>query len=143
MTKEQVIRGCVALIRKIAEERGLTVEDKGTGHAFDGGFWDRIFTDDSMIPTEVAAGEGYSIELRPFWSSPEIDIRRGTVTGEEMLIFNYNDTVKNAVTGQYDHTGDFQVQQVRVEARWNYISCINEIYAMIEYVEAAGKEATE
>ena len=141
MTKEQVIRGCVALIRKVAEERGLEVKDLGEGHGFDGGFWQGILKDESHIPNVIAKGEGYSIELRSFWGSPEIDVRRMTKRGEELLIFNFSDSVKNFGTGQYDHTEEWHVHEVRVDAIWDYRKCIREVYRMIDFVLKHGKEA--
>lgn len=140
MKKEQVIKGAVKLIKKIAEDKGLTVDDKGTGHAYDGGFWEGLLTDDSNIPNVVAKGEGYSIELRSFWGNPEIDVHRTGYYGEELLIFNYSDYEKLKSDTEYKHTGCFMVQQVRVEAKWDYRACIEEVYSMIERLEVYGLE---
>lgn len=134
MTKEQVIKGAIALIERIAKEKGIEVVDSGTGHGFDGSFWN--FTDNSNIPSVKAKNEEYSIELRPFWSSPEIDVRREKADGEELLVLNYSDCVKNSdPDGGYKHTGDFRVHEVRVDARWDYKGCIEDIYRMIEEIE--------
>ena len=148
MTKEQVIRGCIKLIEKIAEEKELEIEDIGTGHGFDGSFWEDVIKDTSEIPTinaksadyEIGVQGGYKIGLRPFWSDPEICIRRDTEQGEELLIFTFSDSVKNRETGHYDHTRDFKLHEIRVDVRSDYKACINEVYEMIEFVEKAGLE---
>ena len=141
MTKEQIIKGAIALIKRIAEEKGLSVEDKGTGHAFEGGFWEKRFRDESQIPTIVASDNAFSIELRPFWSSPEIDVRRNADDGEELLIFNFSDSVK--IDGKYQHTEDWHVHEVRVDARWDYKACIEEVYEMIDFVIREGTRQEE
>lgn len=144
MTKEQVIRGAIKLIEKKCNEYGMEAENRGTGKAFEGGFWEHILTDDSNIPNVVAKGKydedmKYEIELRSFWGSPEVDVRRETDRGEELLIFNFSDSVKDA-NGNYIHTGDFRVLEVRVDARKNYRDCIEEVYEMIDFVKAHGIE---
>ena len=141
MTKGQIIKGAIALIKRIAEEKGLSVENKGTGHAFEGGFWGKIFTDESQIPTVVAGDNAFSIEVRPFWSSPEIDVRRNAEDGEELLIFNFSDSVK--IDGEYRHTEDWHVHEVRVDARWDYKACIEEVYEMIDFVIREGTRQEE
>ena len=141
MTKEQIIKGAIALIKRVAEEKGLSVEDKGTGHAFEGGFWEKIFRDKSQIPTIVAGDNAFSIELRPFWSSPEIDVRRNADDGEELLIFNFSDSVK--IDEKYQHTEDWHVHEVRVDARWDYKACIEEVYEMIDFVIREGTRQEE
>ena len=140
MKKEQVIKGAVKLIEQIANDKGLTVVNKGTGHAFDGGVWEGLLKDDSNIPNVIAKGEGYSIELRSFWGNPEIDVHRAGDYGEELLIFNYSDSEKLKSDTEYRHTGNLMVQQVRVEAKCDYRSCVNEVYAMIERLEVYGLE---
>lgn len=135
MRKEDVIKGAVALIKQIAAEKALEVVDKGVGHAFDGGFWEGIMTDDSNIPNVIAKNEVFSIELRSFWGNPEIDVHRASPHGEELLIFNYSDSVKTEADEKYRHTGDFMVQQVRVESRSDYKKCVQEVYDMIEKLE--------
>ena len=132
MTKEQIIKGAIALIKRLAEEKGLNVEDRGTGHGFEGGFWEKILQDTSQIPTVVANNDTFSIELRPFWSSPEIDVRRQVLDGEELLIFNFSDYEKK--DGEYQHTDNWRVHEVRVDARWDYKACIEEVYDMIDFV---------
>lgn len=145
MTKEQVIKGAIKLIEKKCNEYGMEAENRGTGKAFEGGFWEHILTDDSNIPNVVANGKyekgmKYEIELRSFWGSPEVDVRRETDRGEELLIFNFSDSVKDA-NGNYIHTGDFRVCEVRVDARGNnYKDCIEEVYEMIDFVIAHGTE---
>ena len=148
MTKEQVIKGCVKLIEKIAKEKELEIEDLGVGHGFEGTFWKDALTDISGIPTinakstdyEIGVQGGYKIGLRPFWSAPEICIRRDTEQGEELLIFTFSDSVKNRETGHYDHTRDFKLHEIRVDVLSDYKACINEVYEMIEFVEKAGLE---
>lgn len=144
MTKEQVIKGAIKLIEKKCNEYGMEAENRGTGKAFEGGFWEHILTDDSNIPNVVANGKyndgmKYTIELRSFWGAPEVDIRRKTADGEELLIFNFSDSVTDE-NGNYIHTGDFRVCEVRVDARGNYKNCIEEVYEMIDFVEAHGVE---
>ena len=144
MTKQQVIKGALLLIEKIAKDKGLTVENKGTGHAFDKTFWAGLIEDDSKIPEVTARGEGYSITLRSFWGDPEIDVRRAGKYGEELLIFNYSDSEKMEGETEYKHTGCFLVQQVRVEAKCDYKACIKEVYDMIDLLEVfARKEDDE
>lgn len=138
MKKEDIIRGAVRLIEKIAGEKGLEVVDMGTGHAFDGSFWEGVLEDDSRIPEVKAAGDGYSIGLRSFWGRPEVDVRRAAEDGEELLVLNYSDFVKNA-EGEYEHTGEFRPHEVRVDARWDYKKCVEDVYEMIAFIEANGK----
>lgn len=145
MTKEQVIKGAIKLIEKKCNEYGMKAENRGTGKAFEGGFWEHILTDDSNIPNVVAKGKNdkgmaYGIELRSFWGRPEVDISRETADGEEMLIFNFSDSVKDAETGEYVWTGEFRVHEVSADARWDYKACIEEVYEMIDFVEAHGVE---
>lgn len=139
MKKTEIIRGAVKLIEKIAEEKGLEVLDLGTGHAFDGSFWDGVLEDDSGIPEVKATAEGYSICLRSFWGSPEVDVRRTVEDGEELLVLNYSDSVKNA-EGKYEHTGNFRPHEVRVDARWDYRKCVEDVYEMISFINENGKE---
>ena len=144
MEKQQVIKGAILLIKRIAEEKGLEVEDSGTGHGFEGSFWEGILKDESGIPSVNAANDSYSIGLRSFWGSPEIDIHRVTEEGEELLVLNYSDMVKKKGTNDFTHTGDFRVREVRVEAFWDYKKCINEVYDMIEEIEMyARKERSD
>lgn len=141
MTKEQVIKGAVKLIEQETQKHGLEVSNLGMGHGFDNSFWKDALTDTSGIPTITAYNNGYSIKLRPFWSSPEIDIRRQTPVGEELLIFNYSDMVKGPKDDDYVHTGDYVVHEVRVDgARGNYVSLINDVYDYIHRLEQFAKE---
>lgn len=137
MTKQKIINAAISLIRMEAVKRKLEVIDRGTGHAFENTIWN--FKDDSGIPNVIGKGEGYSIELRSFWGSPEIDIRRETQEGEELLIFNFSDSVKK--DGSYIHTGDFKPHEIRVDARWDYKQCISEVYAMIDYIKGYKDES--
>lgn len=138
MEKKEVIRGALRLIGKIAGEKGLEVVDMGEGHAFDGSFWEGVFEDNSGIPEVKAAGDGFSIGLRSFWGNPEVDVRRAVEDGEELLVLNYSDSVKNA-EGKYEHTGEFRPHEVRVVARWDYRKCVEDVYEMIAFIEANGK----
>lgn len=134
MKFENVIAGCIALVQREALKRGIEVEDLGTGHQFDNSFWKGL-KDDSGIPTVKAKTDGYSIELRPFWSSPEIDIRRVVDGQEELLIFNFSDYEKQGE--EYVHTKEFGVYEIRTDCHSNrYKKNINEIYKMIEFVES-------
>ena len=134
MTLEQVINGAIRLINRIASEKGIKVVDLGTGHAFDHSFWD--FEDKSGIPSVKAKSDDYCIELRPFWSSPEVDVRRKDKDGnEELLIFNYSDYMTNRETDKLEHTGEYKVHEVRVDSHSDYKKCIEEVYAMIDEVE--------
>ena len=139
MTKNEVINGSIALIQRIAAEKGIEVIDSGTGHGFENSFWN--FTDNSGIPSVKAETEGFSIELRPFWTSPEIDIRRDSPYGEELLIFNFSDTMRINGKGKYEHTGNYMVREVRVDCYNNYRELIQEVYAMIDeiYTWVAGR----
>ena len=145
MTKEQVIKGAIKLIEKKCNEYGMEAENRGTGKAFEGGFWERILKDESNIPNVVAKGKNdkgmaYEIELRSFCGNPEVDIVRETANGEEMLIFTFSCSAKDAETGKYVRTGEFRVHEVRVDARWDYKACIKEVYEMIDFVIAHGTE---
>ena len=139
MKKEEIIRGALKLIEKTAGEKGLEVIDIGTGHAFDGSFWAGVFEDNSGIPEVKAVGDGYSIELRSFWGRPEVDVSRTVEDGEELIVLNYSDSVKNE-EGKYEHTGNFRPHEVRVDARWDYRKCVDEVYEMIAFIEENGKE---
>ena len=134
MTKEQTIKACYALIEREAKEKGLEIIDKGTGHGFDNTFWN--IKDTSEIPTVVASSEDYFIEMRSFWGAVEIDVRKKLVIGEELLIFNYDDSVKQK-NNKYVRTGDFRVCEVRVDGvRRNYMDAIRDVTEMIDFVES-------
>lgn len=120
MTKEHIIKAMTEIIKEQAEEMGLTVENKGTGHEFDNSFWEGILKDHSGIPEIKAYKDGYSITLRSFWGCPELDIR----DGHELLVLTY---------GDYGHKGKYKVVQVRVDGD-HYKENINKIYNMIERI---------
>ena len=135
MTKKQVIKGCYALISREAEARKLTIKDNGTGHGFDNTVWP--FLDLSNIPNVVAENDDYKIELRSFWGDPEIDISIKTPIGQELLIFNFSDSVKKG--DKYEETGDFHVHQLRVDGlRGNYKKAVEQVYEMIDFVMEMG-----
>lgn len=140
MKKEQIIQGMAKLIEEKTKELELTVTNNGTGHAFDNFFWQGILNDDSNIPNIIAKKEGFRIELRSFWGDPELDLHRLYDHGEELLVLRYSDSVRNAKTGHYEHTGNFKVHEVRVDARWDYASCIGEVYEMIKAIENTEKD---
>lgn len=128
MEKQKIINAAIQLIHNIAKEKNLEITDLGLGHGNDGTFWEKL-PDKSGIPTVTAKGIGYSIKLRPFWDSPEIDIRRGTDNGEELLVITYSDKVKNNETGEYESTGNFKLDQIRVDGtHGNYRECITDVY---------------
>lgn len=143
MTKEQVIKGAYALIKREADKRNLEIMDRGTGHGFEDTFWEDKIHDNSEIPNIIAGQkeDGYSIELRSFWGSPEIDIRIDYPNGQQLLIFNFSDSIKRGE--HYKDTGDFQICQIRVDGCNNvpctYKSAIEEVYEMIAYIEEKGK----
>lgn len=144
MTKSEVIKGMIALIEMVAERENLTIDNKGVGHAFDNSFWN--FEDTSEIPTIDAINEDgtYKIGMRPFWSFPEICVRRQSDMGEEMLIFSFSDYVKTPTDDSYEHTYDYEVHEVvhevRVDSHTDYKELINETYDMINYVIEHGKD---
>ena len=140
MTKDQVIKGAVALIQHFTELKGLDVWNKGTGHAFDNTVWKGIAEDNSNIPNVSAKGADFEIELRSFWGSPEIDVHRATPFGEQLLIFRLGDGVKTAADEKYRHTGNYFVSEVRVDTPCfgDYRRCIEEVYSMINFVELHG-----
>ena len=135
MEKQKIINAMIKLIHEIAKEKDLEITDLGLGHGNDGTFWEKL-PDTSGIPTIEAKNDKYSIELRPFWSSPEIDIRRETDYGEELLVITYSDMIKNNETGEYEHTGNFQLDQVRVDGtHGNYQKCIAYVYWIAYEIE--------
>jgi len=140
MTKSEVIKGMVALIDMVAKRENLTIDNKGVGHGFDNSFWD--FKDTSEIPTidAVNADGTYKIGMRPFWSSPEICVRRKTNRGEELLIFHFSDFERTSIDGEYVHTGEYRIGEVRVDSKSDYKNLISETYDMIDYVIGHGKE---
>lgn len=140
MKKEDIIYGATKLIERISKEKGLVVNNKGVGHGNDNTLWEGILKDESGIPTITASGDGYEITLRPFWSSPEIDVRIPTANGEELVIFNYSDLIKNNETGQYDYTGDFYLHEFRVDGHDNQAELILEIFSMAQEIERYIKE---
>ena len=118
MTKEQIIKASISYIEKYAEEHNLEVIDNGTGHGFDNTVWKDVLTDDSNIPSISAKNEMYSISLSSFWGSPEICIREETEFGQVLMVLNYSDHVKdndNNNDKKYKSTGDYEVNQVRVD----------------------------
>lgn len=135
MTKDQVIKGAIKLIEQIADEKGIEVVNSGTGHGFDNSFWKDCLKDDSGIPSVRAKCEGFCIELRPFWDAPEIDVRIDGEGGEELLVLNYWDYEKNKKTGRLERTGNFHVNEIRVDTHGDYMKCIQYIYWMILEIE--------
>ena len=102
MRKSKIINGIIEIIKEKSEELGLTVEDLGTGHAFDKTFWKGIAKDNSNIPNVIASKDGYKIELRSFWGCPELSIRRNINkkgrSDQELLILQYSDYAHKPVT---------------------------------------------
>lgn len=141
MTKNEVIKGMVALIDMVAKRENLTIDNKGVGHGFDNTVWKTVAKDTSEIPTidAVNADGTYQIGMRPFWSSPEICVRRKTNRGEELLIFHFSDYKKTSIDGEYVHTGNYTVGEVRVDSKSDYKKLIDETYEMIDYVVEHGK----
>lgn len=137
MKKEEIIKGCIALIKHKAEKLNLTITDKGTGHDFDGTVWKDILPDTSNIPNIIAYNDDYSIELRSFWGDPEIDIRKGA-EHHILQIFNYSDYFNG------EHTGEFYINQIRVDSgsqiKGNITPEIEEIMQMIKFIEEKIKE---
>ena len=142
MTKEDVIYGATKLIERIARDKNLEVKNLGTGHAFDHSLWKGCLKDESGIPEIRATKDGYSIVLRSFWDAPEIDVRRQTDVGEELLVLNYYDAMKNKESDAYEHFGDFKVHEVRVDA-YDYQKCLNDIQEMIWEIEWYIKERVQ
>lgn len=129
MTKETIIKGCLSVIKRISEEKGLQVTDNGTGHAFDGSFWGGLITDNSNIHNVVAEGEGYCIELRSFWGNPELDISRAVRDGEEMIIITFGDSANGK------HTGDYTLHQIRIDGvHDDYKKALQEAVALVEEI---------
>lgn len=142
MTKEQVIKGAYALIKREADKRNLEIINRGTGHGFEDTIWEDKISDESKIPNIVGIKEGYKIELRSFWESPEIDVRIDYPEGQLLLILNFSDTIKDG--RHYKDTGDFQICQIRVDG-CNHVPCsykdaIEEVYEMIDYIKEMGEE---
>lgn len=139
MTKAEVIKGMTELIKWMSETNNLTIEDKGIGHGFDGSFWDGYLKDTSKIPTIDASNKDGTLKIgmRPFWSSPEICVRQQTNKGEELLIFSFSDMEK--INGEYVHTENFEVHEVRVDSHSDYKKLIDIVYNMIDYVIEHGK----
>ena len=131
MKKGDIIAGAIRYINRIADKKRLKVVNNGTGHAFEGTVW-TMFEDDSNIPNIIAKKDGYSIELRSFWGNPEIDIHRRKPYGEELLVLNFSDSVKNG--DKYIHTGEFRVNEVRVDGTHNYKRAINDVYKIIDEI---------
>jgi len=135
MKKKDIVSRAIGFIRKTADKKKLTIVNNGTGHAFDNTVWNGLLKDESEIPNIIAKKDGYSIELRSFWGSPEIDIRRRRPHGEELLVLNFSDSIKEG--DEYVHTGEYRVSEVRVDGAYNYKRAINDVYKMID--EICGK----
>lgn len=134
MTREQVLYGCVKFMEYMSDVYKLTVDNRGTGHAYDNSFWKDVLVDDSNIPNIVAKNDEMSVELRSFWGRPEIDLRIQREFGEELLVFNYTDKIK--VNNEYISTGNYVVGEVRVDSNdGEYKTSINTIYHYIELIE--------
>jgi len=135
MRKEHIVSAVLQIINEEAQKRNLTIEDKGTGHAFDGTVWDYL-KDDSNIPEVQAVDEdyilgkakGYLIKLRSFWGSPEVDIR----DNGDLLVLTFSDTMY--IDGEYVHTGTFNVHQVRVES-YDYAGRMLEMHSLITRIQ--------
>lgn len=132
MKKNDVIAGSIRLIKRVADKKKLTITNRGTGHAFDGSAWENLIADTSNIPNIIAKKDGYSIELRSFWGNPEIDIRRRRPYGEELLVLNFSDSVIDG--NKIIHTGEFRVNEVRVDGTHNYKRAINDVYKIIDEI---------
>ena len=106
MTKEKIINAILAFINEKAKELDLTVVDEGTGHAFDNSFWKGIAVDDSNIPSVTASNDSYSIKLRSFWGSPELDIRKTIEKEEEvkheLYVITFSDSVCKYISEDTD-----------------------------------------
>lgn len=129
MTKETIIEGCLSVIKRISEEKELQVTDNGTGHAFDGSFWEGLITDNSNIHNVVAEGEGYCIELRSFWGNPELDIRRAVRDGDELIVITFSDFANGK------QTGDYTVHQIRIDGvHDDYKKALQEAVALVDEI---------
>lgn len=138
-TKEEIIKGAIAVIERIAKEKNLEINNRGTGHAYEGTVWKGILEDESGIPNVIAKSDEFRIELRSLWDSPEIVVRRKVYKGEELLVLTFNDQIADG-SGNYVHTGKFRVGEVRVDSCTNYRKCVNEVYRLIKEVKQKGKE---
>lgn len=135
MTKEQVVRGIIGMIERVARDKGITPRCVGVGSGYSGTIWEGLFKDDSGIPKVYAQGDGFSIELRPFWGNPEVDVRRAVDGGEDLIVLNWSDRVKRPDNGEYVSTGLFRLNEVRVDSRGRCRECIEEAYGMADEVE--------
>lgn len=140
MKKSKVVSAMLHIIHEKALEYDLEIVDNGYGHAFDHSFWN--FKDDSKIPSVIAHTKdysfedkkGYSIELRSFWGSPELDIRRYEDGKSDLLVLNYSD-IEYDENGKFYHSEDFYVNEVRCDSHNRYKECIADIYELIEEIE--------
>lgn len=92
MKKEHIVQALAEYIEDMSSIHNLTVINKGTGTAFDYSFWKGLFKDESDIPDIIAKNDDMFIELRSFWSSPELDIRKRTERETQTLqVLNFSD----------------------------------------------------
>lgn len=124
MEKEHLINGCFAVVERIAGEKGLTIEKNGDGI--------------------VATGKGFSVRFRTLVGEhvmPELVITRPISKGEEMIVINFSDRVKNPDTDCYDSTGEFEVHQVRIDGPHDdYMKTLLEVHALIDDIRAASED---
>lgn len=113
MKKEHIVRAMTEIIHEQAERYGLTVTDRGTGHAYDNSFWKDILRDVSGIPEINAECNGYSIGLRSFWGSPELCVRREFTDGRrsDLLVLTYSDSAYRKKTAD-DKFHEYEVKKI-------------------------------
>lgn len=76
MKKEHIVQALAEYIEDMSSIHNLAVTNRGTGTAFDYSFWKGLLKDNSGIPDIIAKNDDMFIELRSFWDSPELDIRK-------------------------------------------------------------------
>lgn len=92
MKKEHIVQALAEYIEDMSSIHNLAVTNRGTGTAFDYSFWKGLLKDNSGIPDIIAKNDDMFIELRSFWDSPELDIRKRTERGMQTLqVLNFSD----------------------------------------------------
>ena len=140
MTKEYIVKNSIKLIEMFAKELNLNVNNKGTGHAFDNSFWKDIFEDKSEIPEITANNEDgtFEIGLRSFWGNPEIDIHCKISKGsfKDLYVINFSDG-KYDEGGNYIHTENFTLREIRIDADENHKKKLKNIHKVVKFIETS------
>jgi len=133
MLKEEVVRGMLRLAQDITKRKHLEVENLPEGKTVDQ-YFNELIANATTVPTVDCVTKGYRISIRPLGDSPELCVSTVGDPGFELMCFSYTDS--RWINGDYEHTGDFHIREIRINSYTSYKALVAETYAMIDYVES-------